>query len=333
MEYKLKAYTIWEQGPRPKQEDAIFPEYGQAKDTDRLFVVCDGMGGHSAGEVASSTVCMAIKESIFTRCPHSEGVFTDKDFAIALNEAFLALDAKDNGAEKKMGTTLTFLKLHVNGCTIAHIGDSRVYHIRPGRDVKDTKILFQTTDHSLVNDLIKIGELTPEEAKYSKQKNVITRAIQPNMERRPKADLYHSSDIQPGDYFMLCSDGILEQMEDDNIKFIFSKRAGDASRKVDMLIKATEQNRDNHSAILVQILDVIHPTVKEKQAYREALVDNDEEVSTKIRPNFASPIHRYIKFFVLLLIFVATCYVGGRMILKNSNQAKSNIEISVQPSK
>ena len=120
------------------------------------------------------------------------------------------------------------MKLHTEGATIAHIGDSRVYHIRPGKVANDTEIRFQTRDHSLVNDLIKIGELTPEEAKHSRQKNIITRAMQPCMERRPKADLYHTQDIQPGDYFMLCSDGMLEQMDDENIRFIFSDEGGSA---------------------------------------------------------------------------------------------------------
>lgn len=336
MEYKLKAYTIWEQGPRPKQEDSIFPEHGLAKDTDRLFIVCDGMGGHSAGEVASSTVCKAMKESVFTHCPNSGGVFTDDDFAVALNEAFLALDAKDNGAEKKMGTTLTFLKLHADGCTIAHIGDSRVYHIRPGKNVEDTQILFQTIDHSLVNDLIKIGELTPEEAKLSKQKNVITRAMQPNMGKRPKADLYHSSDIRPGDYFMLCSDGILEQMEDDNIKFIFSERAGDANHKVDMLIKATEQNHDNHSAILVQITDVVNPILQKKSEHevqvnklptcREALVDDEEEVLNPSKPTTISLIYRSIKYFILFLILGALCFVGYKIITKKFKSNEPSVE-------
>ena len=151
---------------------------------------------------------------------------------------------------------MTFLKLHDQGCTIAHIGDSRVYHIRPGRTAEDTEILFQTIDHSLVNDLIKIGELTPEEAKTSNQRNVITRAMQPCMERRPRADIYHTSDIRPGDYFMLCSDGILEQMEDENIKHIFSEKYSD-EQKVDMIIKVTQDNRDNHTAFLVHVLDVI----------------------------------------------------------------------------
>ena len=257
MRFELKVQSIWQQGPREKQEDSIFPEYGNAKESDRLFILCDGMGGHSAGEIASKTVCTAISESVLKNCMDSEGVFTDEILKTALNNAFDLLDKKDNGAEKKMGTTLAFLKLHTDGCTIAHIGDSRVYHIRPGKGVDDTKILFQTIDHSLVNDLIRIGELTPEEARHSKQKNVITRAMQPCMERRPKADIYHTHDIISGDYFMLCSDGILEQMEDDNIKYIFSDKGGDIDSKVDMLIKVTEHNHDNHSAILILITDVI----------------------------------------------------------------------------
>ena len=259
MKYQLKAYTIWEQGPREKQEDSIFPAHGTAQSTDRLFILCDGMGGHDAGEVASQTVCAALSSAIFARNPEAEGSFSDDDFRAGLSEAYDALDARDNGAAKKMGTTLTFLKFHDRGCTIAHMGDSRVYHIRPGKSADDTAILFQTEDHSLVNDLVKIGELTREEAKDSKQKNVITRAMQPCMERRPKADLHHTHDIRPGDWFMLCSDGILEQMEDENLRYIFSEKGGDAAKKVAMLIQVTANNHDNHSAILVQITDVIDP--------------------------------------------------------------------------
>ena len=256
MKYRLEVYAIKELGVREKQEDSLFPEFGMEKASDRLFVLCDGMGGHDAGEVASSTICRAMSQSVLDRCPDVENSLTDDDFNAALNDSFDALDAMDNGATKKMGTTLTFLKLHAEGATIAHIGDSRVYHIRPGKDINDTEIRFQTKDHSLVNDLIKIGELTPEEAKHSRQKNIITRAMQPCMERRPKADLYHTQDIQPGDYFMLCSDGMLEQMDDENIRFIFSDEGGSAKNKVDMLKKVTVDNRDNHSAILVHILDV-----------------------------------------------------------------------------
>lgn len=236
MKYKLKVYSIWEFGQRkdsqgnPHQEDSMFPEYGKQSDDDRLFILCDGMGGHDAGEVASATVCEAMSDSILNDGHDKEGVFTSEDFSDALNAAFDALDKKDSGAEKKMGTTMTFLKLHDKGAFIAHMGDSRVYQIRSGKTGEETQIVFQTEDHSLVNDLIKIGELTKEEARFSKQKNVITRAMQPNMGRRPKADVYETSDIKSGDYFYLCSDGMLEQAEMENgesLKNIFSEMGGD----------------------------------------------------------------------------------------------------------
>lgn len=256
MKFKLKAYTIYELGQRKRQEDSIFPHHNATKDEDRLFIVCDGMGGHSGGNIASAAVCEAMSTTLASICPDAEGSFTDDDLRTALSAAYDSLDAKDDGSEKKMGTTMTLLKFHDAGCTIAHIGDSRVYHVRPGADAASTEILFQTQDHSLVNDLVRIGELTPEQAKTSNQRNIITRAMQPNMGRRSRADIYHTTDIRPGDYFMLCTDGILEQMEDDNIKFIFSDKGGDAAQKVDMLVKVTAENHDNHSAMLVQVTDV-----------------------------------------------------------------------------
>ena len=256
MKYLLEVYSIWELGNREKQEDSIFPKYGEAKSSDRLFILCDGMGGHSAGKIASDTVCQVMGQSVHKLCPSVNAVFTDEDFKVALDDAFNVLDTKDNGAAKKMGTTLAFLKLHKDGATIAHIGDSRVYHIRPGKDINNTILLFQTQDHSLVNNLVKIGELTPEQAKTSRQRNVITRAMQPGMEHRPKADLYHTQDIKKDDYFMLCSDGMLEQMEDDNLRFIFSDKGGRVENKVKILKQVTANNKDNHSAIVVHILKI-----------------------------------------------------------------------------
>lgn len=256
MKYRLEVYTIYELGQRTNQEDCIYPAGGEVSGDDRLFVLCDGMGGHSSGEVASAAVCEGLSRAVMSLCPDPEGEFSDGDFQKALSSAYDLLDARDDGAARKMGTTMTFLKLHQGGCTIAHIGDSRVYHIRPGKDRESTEILFQTVDHSLVNDLLRNGELLPEEVKDFRQKNVITRAMQPNMERRCKASLHHIADIRPGDCFMLCSDGILENTDDDNLRFIFSDACGDIANKVDVIRNATAGNRDNHSAIIVHILNV-----------------------------------------------------------------------------
>lgn len=290
MRYKIKVYSIWEYGQRtdaqgkPHQEDSLFPEHGKATENDRLFILCDGMGGHDAGEVASATVCEAMSRSILTAKPDAEGEFSADDILNAVSAALDALDEKDNGAEKKMGTTMTMLKLHSRGYSAAHIGDSRIYHIRPGKSREDTIIMFRTEDHSLVNDLIRIGEITPEEAKTSKQKNVITRAMQPSMERRCKADIHESSDIKAGDYFYMCSDGMLEHADDDNLRWIFSDEGGDDDNKVDILKKSTAENKDNHTAFVIHVLEVSYP------------------IGTPIRHKKKG---RPIVFLVILLVLIA----------------------------
>ena len=262
MEFKLQALSIYEYGQRkdkdgnPHQEDWIYPSLGKINnDKDRLFILCDGMGGHAAGEVASAAVCEAMSKTINGALEKGEK-FSEQLLLDAIAAAYDLLDARDTSedGQKKMGTTMTFLMLHEEGATIAHIGDSRVYHIRPKTGKKED-IVFCTRDHSLVNDLIKIGELTEEEALNHPQKNVITRAMQPNQEHRHKADIITKKNIRPGDYFYMCSDGMLEQTNDDNLCFMLANDVTDEEKR-DMLIRVSKNNHDNHSAHLIHILDV-----------------------------------------------------------------------------
>ncbi|MCF0196012.1 MAG: serine/threonine-protein phosphatase [Bacteroidaceae bacterium] len=265
MEYKIKALSIHEFGQRkdkdgnPHQEDWIYPATGHVDDaTDRLFILCDGMGGHAAGEVASEAVCEAMSGTVNGALAKGEE-FTEDLLRRAIADAYDLLDRRDTGEEehRKMGTTMTCLMLHGRGYTIAHIGDSRVYHIRPKTGRKDD-ILFQTEDHSLVNDLLKMGELTPEEAETFPRRNVITRAMQPNLEYRHKADIHSGTDIRPGDYFYMCSDGMLEQTSNDNLCFMLNDDVSDEEKR-GMLVRVTRNNKDNHSAHLIHILDVQPP--------------------------------------------------------------------------
>ncbi len=243
MKIEAKYLSIHELGQRSNQEDSIFPAIGNIIPHNDLFILCDGMGGHALGEVASQTVCDALSEYI-----HSH---PNADFESALSYAYDALDAKDLDAEKKMGTTLTLVKFEAEGCIVAHIGDSRVYQIRPS----EKKVVFVTKDHSLVNDLVDCGELTPEEAKHSSQRNVITRAMQPHQDRRTKADVSILTDIKKGDYFYMCSDGMLEISEDQDIINVLSMNKTD-EEKIAILRRVTENNNDNHSAHLIHITDV-----------------------------------------------------------------------------
>lgn len=317
MKYVLNPLAIYELGQRSNQEDSIFPVSGEATAEDRLFIVCDGMGGHESGEVASQTVCKAMSEYILSQTS-PEDTFTDKQFDEALNAAYDLLDQKDNGAAKKMGTTMTLLKFHSNGCLLAHIGDSRIYHIRPSE-----RYIFHTRDHSLINDLYDIGEITLEEMKTSRQKNVITRAMQPNLERRPKADIRHITDIQAGDYFFMCSDGMLEETDDSDLLNILSDPDTTDDEKIQILTKVSENNRDNHSAYLIHILNVISSGSTEKQntekeinlesktsklaiPTEEKIIEERESIEIKEikKQEHRLPITKIILFSILLFIVI-----------------------------
>ena len=253
---RIKIYqplAIHELGKRANQEDSIYPIEGKATENDRLFLLCDGMGGHEHGEVASQSICKSLSSFLLQHAVASEGL-EDKLLSDALAYAYEELDKLAiAGDSRQMGTTLTLLYFHSNGCTVAHIGDSRIYHLRPSSHT----ILYKSRDHSLVYDLYQTGELTYEEMKTFPQKNVITRAMIAGDRNHPKPDVIHISDIQPGDYFYICSDGMLEQMEDEELLDVFSANVRDEEKR-QMLISETSDNKDNHSAYIVHIKEVSH---------------------------------------------------------------------------
>ncbi len=245
--------AIHELGKRANQEDNIFPAEGEATEQDRLFILCDGMGGHEHGEVASQSVCKSLAAFI-SQYVVAENILTDEDLANALQYAYQELDKLAiEGDTRQMGTTLTLLYFYQKGCTAAHIGDSRIYHLRPSTHT----ILYKSRDHSLAYDLYQAGELTYEEMKTFPQKNVITRAMIAGEKKHLKPDVVHISDIQSGDYFYICSDGMLEQMEDEELLDVFSANVSDEEKR-QMLISETSDNKDNHSAYIVHIKEVNH---------------------------------------------------------------------------
>ena len=245
-----KPQYIYEVGRRTNQEDAIYPPADEATANDRLFMVCDGMGGHNCGEVASQTACETIGRYLSTHVRPKDDL-DQPTLEEAIAAGYDALDAKDtkDSSEKKMGTTLTLLCLNGNGCLIAHIGDSRIYHIRPAE-----RHIWHTRDHSLVYDLYEAGELTQEEMKTFPRKNIITRAMMAGMERRSKAAIRLITDVQPGDFFLLCSDGMLEETEDENLLNIFSDPSTSDEEKCEILKQVSAENKDNHSAYFIRII-------------------------------------------------------------------------------
>lgn len=251
MRYELyQPLSIHEIGQRANQEDALWPLPEKATVTDRLFIVCDGMGGHEKGEVASQTISQAFGRW-FQEHNQSDEPFTYDQQREALAYAYEQLDQQDDGSLKKMGTTLTLIHLHRKGITAVHIGDSRIYHIRPSEGLK-----YVSRDHSLVFDLYQAGEITYEEMQTSPQKNIITRAMQPGEENRVRPDIIQITDIRPGDYLYLCSDGMLEQMSNGELARLLSTKDSDEEKRR-QLIEATASNKDNHTAWLIHFKAVV----------------------------------------------------------------------------
>lgn len=257
--------TFSEIGKKDNQEDFVWPLPAQVSAEQRIFILCDGIGGAEKGEVASETAATAIGEYLTTNWPDN-GVVTKALFQKALDAAYTALDNADSAipTPRKMGTTMACAIFHSEGVMVAHIGDSRVYHIRPLTEEAEEDncgILHQTSDHSLVNELLKIGEITEEEAANHPRKNVITRAMQPGQERPCKADIVNLTDVQPGDYFFICSDGILEHVTDERLTEIISDATLDEAAKL-AAIKAIcdEGTRDNYTCWLIGVDSVAEGT-------------------------------------------------------------------------
>lgn len=248
--------SIHEIGQRTNQEDSI------AQWNNRLFVLCDGMGGHEKGEVASQTICQSLVKW-FGEHVNPDDLFTDDQLRNALEYAYQQLDQFADGNPRQMGTTFTLLYIHRQGVTAAHIGDSRIYHIRPG-----VGFLYQSRDHSLVFGLFQAGEITYEEMANYPQKNIVTRAMTPGEDNRMRPDIIHITDIQSGDYFYMCSDGMLEQMSNEELLLLFSSGATD-EEKQNQLIEATVSNQDNHTAWLIHIKDVVKETGDEDMENEE----------------------------------------------------------------
>jgi protein phosphatase len=243
-------YSLNEIGGRSNNEDSVFPEKGKANENNPFFLVCDGIGGHQNGEVASNSICQSFGKFLK---PFDPNDFNEAVFQQALKNAYAELDAKDNipGEGKKMGTTLTFLYLNDKAAFMAHIGDSRIYHIR--KEGGTASIVYKSPDHSLVNDLLRANIITPEEAEHHPKKNVITRAIQPHQEQRSKAEIHQTSDVKAGDYFFLCSDGILEQINDDRLCAIIAKDSGDREKITEIRYACQGHSKDNFSAYLIPV--------------------------------------------------------------------------------
>ena len=249
MKIALKtSYSFHQFGQRDNQEDSRYPDIDMVDGGHRFFLVCDGVGGCEKGEVASNTVCKSFASSL--RDFDFSHEFTSDDFGRALDHAYDALDKKSDSSNEGMATTLTFICFHEGGCTMAHIGDSRIYQVRPSEG-----IIYRSEDHSLVNSMVHNGMITPEEAVNHPQSNIITRYMESvaSDESRCMATLLQTKDIQAGDYFFLCTDGVLHCVTDEELVNILTDDSLSDADKIQKMAAMSHDSNDNNTAWLIGV--------------------------------------------------------------------------------
>lgn len=223
-----------------------------------LFVLADGMGGYNAGEVASGMATSLISDGLQDAWSPRGVAHLGRDEAKALSERLINeqvaransaiyTTSQNNPECAGMGTTLVVTLFYDNFLTVAHIGDSRLYRLR-GESMEQV-----TRDHSLLQEQLDSGLITPEEAKLSQNKNLVTRALGIDPTVEPELHIYET---QPDDTYLLCSDGLSDMVEDEEIRLTLITLKSNPNLTVQQLVQAANDNggRDNISAMLIRVV-------------------------------------------------------------------------------
>jgi serine/threonine protein phosphatase PrpC len=239
---------------RRKNEDAI--GYDSALG---LVVLADGMGGHRGGEIASSMTVDTVIDELQQSLPKITTGEVDETSgfsreSICIQDAVVEANSRvyqaseANPEHKGMGTTIVVLQFYNNSFSLAHIGDSRCYRLRADKFEQITK------DHSLLQELIDRGFYTPEEARKSMNKNLVTRAlgIDPIVMPDIQEDIVLKNDI-----YLLCSDGLTDLVEDEDIYLTIKQFSANLEEAAKQLITKANQKggKDNISVMLCRIDD------------------------------------------------------------------------------
>ncbi len=219
-----------------------------------VAVLADGMGGYNAGEVASSMAVLAVKAELVRwltiNGSHQSAKQVARVIEMCFDEANLAiLNASiSNPQYAGMGTTLVVGVFLDKRLIVAHVGDSRCYRLRAG-------VLKQITkDHSMLQEQVDAGFLTQEQAAYAPGKNLLTRAL--GVEEVVRVDM-HEHTVEPGDLYLLCSDGLTDMMTDKDIALVLAKHTHLALMATELVNQCNSNGgRDNISVMLVQAEEI-----------------------------------------------------------------------------
>ncbi len=233
---------------RTVNQDYVFTSVAQIGKLSNLFVVADGMGGHNAGDIASKYTV----EKLIAAIEETKETNIGKILETGIKQANAKLRKKASQSEilHGMGTTLVAASISDNILYVGNVGDSRLYVI--GREIRQI-----TRDHSLVEEMVRLGEINKEQAKGHPDKNIITRAIGAGDE--VKVDVFEY-DMKKDDTVLMCSDGLSNMIDDDEI-FIIMNKKDSIKDKAKNLIDLANKNggKDNIAVIIIKpILDEVN---------------------------------------------------------------------------
>ncbi|SFG72251.1 protein phosphatase [Lachnospiraceae bacterium C7] len=238
----MKTFPKTDTGLQRKiNEDYFFASDTPIGNLPNLNIVADGMGGHKAGEYASRYTVECVVASIL-RNKKDEPVTILKE-AIDVANKLLLEESRNDNSKRGMGTTLVIATVVGHKMFVANVGDSRLYVI-------NKKITQITRDHSLVEEMVRNGKVGIKDAKHHPDKNVITRAV--GVVDKLEADFFEV-ELDENDTVLLCSDGLTNMVDDEDIKNIICSRKKGVEQ-VTTLIKMANQNggKDNITAIIIR---------------------------------------------------------------------------------
>lgn len=238
----MKAFALTDVGQRRKiNQDCVYASVEPVGNLPNLFIVADGMGGHKAGDFASRFAVNAVRESIGASL-ETNPIKLIRD-AIELANRGILRESDEHEEMRGMGTTIVVTTIIDRYAYTANVGDSRLYLLG------DT--LNQITkDHSLVEEMVRLGEITEAEARNHPDKNIITRAVGAT----PNVDIdFFDYKVEPGGMILMCSDGLSNMVEDEDIRRIL-RRTISIEEKARVLVETANENggKDNIAVILVE---------------------------------------------------------------------------------
>lgn len=238
----LKTFSITDIGKKRKlNQDYVYTSEKPIGNLPNVFIVADGMGGHNAGDYASKFTVETIVEEITNSIEENPETILRKAISIA-NERVIEL-SKENKNLEGMGTTVVVATCMERMLRVANVGDSRLYVI-------GDKITQITRDHSLVEEMVRMGGIDRETARNHPDKNIITRAV--GATENIKIDIFNV-ELSEGDIVLMCSDGLTNMLEDEEIRMILNGQR-DIVEKAEELVKAANNNggKDNIAVVLIE---------------------------------------------------------------------------------